>query len=170
MGVDIYGRAPRSEAGRYFGINWGGWRPIAEHCIEIAPDLCKRMKPPTSWISDLDGSSTPMAELTVSPDVVKDPLTLWFTNDYYGLDDADAQKLVDAIEASLSSDAVKYQDALLAQQDQRERAKGKGLKLSDGRLLMDAAPDLLPSGKTWFIEWLQMFAGFLRDSGGFEIH
>ena len=29
MGVDIHGKAPRSEAGRYFAANWTAWHQIA---------------------------------------------------------------------------------------------------------------------------------------------
>jgi hypothetical protein len=39
MGVDIYGKKPRSPAGEYFRTNWTGWRPIAEFCQHVAPDV-----------------------------------------------------------------------------------------------------------------------------------
>ena len=32
MGFDIYGNAPRSEAGRYFAANWTAWRDLAGLC------------------------------------------------------------------------------------------------------------------------------------------
>jgi hypothetical protein len=39
MGVDIYGNSPRSPAGEYFCTNWSGWRPIAEFCFHVAPEI-----------------------------------------------------------------------------------------------------------------------------------
>ena len=42
MGFDIYGKAPRSEAGRYFGANWCAWHQIARLCLRVAPDICSQ--------------------------------------------------------------------------------------------------------------------------------
>jgi hypothetical protein len=35
MGVDLHGKAPRSNAGRYFGANWGAWRDLAGVCFTV---------------------------------------------------------------------------------------------------------------------------------------
>lgn len=40
MGMDVHGIAPKSEAGKYFRRNIWGWPPLADLCIETAPDVC----------------------------------------------------------------------------------------------------------------------------------
>lgn len=53
MGMDVYGKAPTSKAGEYFRNNVWWWRPLANLCLEMAPDLCA---PCTHWHSnDGDG-------------------------------------------------------------------------------------------------------------------
>jgi hypothetical protein len=39
MGMDVYGRNPRSKAGEYFRNNVWGWRPLWDYCEQAAPDL-----------------------------------------------------------------------------------------------------------------------------------
>jgi hypothetical protein len=38
MGMDVFGNNPTSEAGRYFGRNVWGWRPLAELVTELCPE------------------------------------------------------------------------------------------------------------------------------------
>jgi len=38
MGMDVHGRAPTGEAGRYFGRNIGGWHPLANLVTALCPD------------------------------------------------------------------------------------------------------------------------------------
>jgi hypothetical protein len=53
MGTDVIGRKPTSEAGAYFGLNVWSWRPLAEYCLKMAPDIAGRC---THWQSnDGDG-------------------------------------------------------------------------------------------------------------------
>jgi hypothetical protein len=39
MGVDVYGRKPRSDVGTYWGTNWDCWRPIHNLMREACSDL-----------------------------------------------------------------------------------------------------------------------------------
>jgi hypothetical protein len=139
MGVDIHGRAPRSKAGRYFGANWGAWREIAGLCLRVAPDIC----------SQIDEKH-------------------WFSNDGYGLDDAGAIALADALDQAVNTDAVRYEDALSGQQTAEDRALLR-VRLPDGRPLASVFPDMIPDGKPWLITRLRDLVAFLRDSGGFAI-
>lgn len=53
MGMDVHGIAPDSEAGQYFRRNIWRWPPLAEFCIDTAPDVCSRCQ---HWFSnDGDG-------------------------------------------------------------------------------------------------------------------
>jgi len=53
MGMDVYGRAPTSEAGAYFRRNVWGWHPLAELVCALAPRITAGC---TNWHSnDADG-------------------------------------------------------------------------------------------------------------------
>ena len=41
MGMDVFGKAPTSEAGKYFRNNVWWWRPLADLCQALAPDVCE---------------------------------------------------------------------------------------------------------------------------------
>jgi hypothetical protein len=43
MGMDVYGKAPKSERGEYFRNNIWWWRPLWDYCEEVAPDLCSNV-------------------------------------------------------------------------------------------------------------------------------
>ena len=40
MGMDIHARNPTGERGAYFRNNVWWWRPLADYCITVAPDIC----------------------------------------------------------------------------------------------------------------------------------
>jgi hypothetical protein len=40
MGMDVYGVKPTAAEGEYFRRNVWGWRPLADLCLELAPDEC----------------------------------------------------------------------------------------------------------------------------------
>ena len=40
MGMDVYGKNPSSEEGKYFRANVWGWRPLADYVQALAPDIC----------------------------------------------------------------------------------------------------------------------------------
>lgn len=53
MGMDVYGRAPTSEAGAYFRRNIWRWHPLAELVCALAPRITMRCR---NWHSnDADG-------------------------------------------------------------------------------------------------------------------
>jgi hypothetical protein len=140
MGFDFYGTAPRSHAGRYFGQQRDGWRQLARLCLRVAPGICSQFD--TEY---------------------------WFCNEGYGLDNAGAVALADALEKQIDSDALKYEDALSRQQSAADREVLRRLRLPDGRLLASVMPELIPHGKPWLIRRLREFIVFLRDCGGFAI-
>ena len=88
MGFDIYGKAPRGGASRYFGANWGAWRDLAGVCFRVAPGPC----------SQIDEK-------------------FWFSNDGRGLDDAGAIALADALDHAVNTDALRCEDALFGSAD-----------------------------------------------------
>ena len=44
MGMDVYGKNPSSEIGKYFRNNVWWWRPLAEYAIKTAPEICAPCK------------------------------------------------------------------------------------------------------------------------------
>ena len=44
MGMDVYGKNPTSENGKYFRNNVWWWRPLAEYCKQIAPEITSKIK------------------------------------------------------------------------------------------------------------------------------
>jgi hypothetical protein len=140
MGFDILGKAPRSKVGRSFGVNYSGWYDMADACHRVAPNICAKIDK-----------------------------VYWYTNDGHGLDDADAVRLADALDAAIERGALGYADAMSGQESAAERKLVLGLRLPDGRSVALAAPDLLPKGKPWLSDRLREFTAFLRASGGFEI-
>lgn len=41
MGMDVFGQAPNSEVGKYFRNNVWWWRPLADLCQALAPQICE---------------------------------------------------------------------------------------------------------------------------------
>jgi hypothetical protein len=53
MGMDVYGRDPFSDKGEHFRNNIWWWRPLADYCNRIAPDICRACE---HWYhNDADG-------------------------------------------------------------------------------------------------------------------
>jgi hypothetical protein len=40
MGMDVCGKAPRSQQGEYFRNNIWWWHPLADFCLQLAPEVC----------------------------------------------------------------------------------------------------------------------------------
>lgn len=60
MGMDVFGKAPTNEKGKYFRNNVWYWRPLADLCQALAPDICA---PCEHWQSnDGDGLDASGAE------------------------------------------------------------------------------------------------------------
>jgi hypothetical protein len=109
MGVDIYGRAPRSEAGRYFAANWTAWRDLAGVCFRVAPGPC----------SQIDEK-------------------FWFSNDGRGLDDAGAIALADALDRAIETDRLLKHEDELSGHETADDLHVRNYLLDDGRTLGDA--------------------------------
>jgi hypothetical protein len=140
MGFDVYGKAPRTDAGRYFSQQWDDWHELVRLCLQVAPGIC----------SQFDTGC-------------------WGTNDGYGLDDAGAVALADALEKRIDSDHFKYADALSGQESAADREVLRRVKLPDRRQLAFVMPEIIPDGKPWLIGAVREFIAFLRACGGFEI-
>jgi hypothetical protein len=171
MGMDVYGKNPKSEKGTYFRRNVWGWRPLWDYCLDRHTDLAGKVK--NGHTNDGDGldanDSVELARL-----LVKD------------LSDGTASTYVKARNIHLS----------LLPRENCEWCQGTGIrtdkvgvenKMSDRELSPDLAI-LLGREKGWCngcngegkkdswetnydleLDDIKEFAEFLTDSGGFEI-
>ena len=56
MGMDVFGKNPKTPEGKYFRANIWWWHPLAEYACSIAPDLCGK----SEWHSNSgDGLEEP---------------------------------------------------------------------------------------------------------------
>lgn len=44
MGMDVSGRKPTTEEGKYFRNNVWWWRPLASYCLKVAPEVANKCK------------------------------------------------------------------------------------------------------------------------------
>ena len=44
MGMDVYGKNPKDEPGKYFRNNVWWWHPLATYCLLIAPTVAEKCK------------------------------------------------------------------------------------------------------------------------------
>lgn len=157
MGMDVYGKAPASEAGKYFRNNVWWWRPLAELCQLLAPEVCAGC---THWQSndgdglDADGAAALAAVLDA--------------------------RLADGTVARLLAE----RDKRLADAPDEccDLCEGKGVR-SDELAVQNGwnkEPCNACNGKgavrpfeTWYPQDednVREFAAFLKACGGFEIH
>jgi hypothetical protein len=83
MGMDVYGKKPSSEAGKYFRNNIWWWDPLARYILEhVPPEITGRCKH-------------------------------WYSNDGDGLDAADALKLAQCLREQIANGACEeYADGV----------------------------------------------------------
>jgi|694.fasta_scaffold143088_3 hypothetical protein len=171
MGMDVYGNNPRSERGEYFRNNVWWWRPLAEYCENVHPDL----------VGDAE---------------------MWHYNDGYGLDDAGATALGQALVSDLADgtaeDWEKEYRQFLADLPRQDcelcgttgiRTDEVGVKMGQHERALDAEVAILvgrdfgwcngcngvgtrenwAAGYPFSLDNLREFANFLVECGGFRI-
>lgn len=176
MGMDVYGKKPTSEAGRYFRNNVWWWRPLAEYIfIHGPPELVRKCQH-------------------------------WHTNDGDGLKAEDSVKLAEFLQGEIESGRTQTWAAERAAKLGRlpretcDICQGSGIRSDEigrekGHLdkLISAANGFEPTHprfgrmgwcngcdgqgtrerfETWYdfsVENVQEFVTFLRHCGGFEI-
>jgi hypothetical protein len=141
VGMDVYGKGPRSDAGKWFGTNNSEWFPLATYCCDVAPEITQACK--CWWSNDGDGLDDTSA--IALADVLEEEIESGRTAFYESRLDrlvAVHDPGVAALEATLRS----------------------GRWFSSIRRLAPSAwdhPDLV-------VGMVRRFTTFLRDCGGFE--
>lgn len=157
MGMDVFGKAPTAKVGEYFRNNVWWWRPLADLCQSLAPDICAACE---HWHSN--------------------------GGDGLGADDAMALAAVLEARLSDGTVAkvLKERDARLAAMPDEpcHLCHGKGVRSDDLAIAngWDKGPCNACEGtgkqRPWEthypqdVENVREFAAFCKASGGFEIN
>jgi hypothetical protein len=159
MGMDVYGKNPRSEEGKYFRNNVWAWRPLADYACEVAPQITSACK---YWQSN-DGHGLDDAGAIALADVLQAEVDsgqcLLFAKRW-----TSAQELT-------PKEPCKYCDASGTRKAPPKLGAGDlktgGVKCNacDGTGYIDPFSTHYP----FYVENVVEFIGFLRDCGGFEI-
>ncbi len=156
MGMDVYGNAPTSETGKYFRNNVWWWRPLADICQALAPQICEACE---HWQSndgdglDADGAAALAAVLEAR------------------LADGTVKRLLTERDTMIAEMADVTCDL----------CNGKGVRSDELAVAngWDKKPCNACDGKGAVRPWethypqdednVREFAAFLKDCGGFEI-
>jgi len=153
MGMDVGGKAPRSTTGEYFRNNVWWWRPLADYCLQVAPEICEP-----------DGEEV-----------------YWHTNDGDGLDDAHAVALSARLQDEIDSGrTAAFADSRMAElnampDETCDLCHGTGRRddtIMQGVCNVCEGAGYVRPFATWYafnVENVQEWVNFLRDCGGFEI-
>lgn len=194
MSFDVKGRAPRSKAGEYFGLNVWDWRPLADYVAQIAPELMRKSvgedgQPPSAAYVKYLNDCQPFGGGKEYG---------WHTNDSFGLGDADARALGEILQAEFDSNRAEVYarkfagDIELMPDVECDACDGTGEREVTPALLASerafGARPRSPAGKIvcnacsgrgvrrpphayyrFHADHVRRFAAFLRDCGGFEI-
>jgi len=157
MGMDVYGKHPTSEVGKYFRASVWSWRPIANYVRELAPILCARCR---YWDTN-DGDGLNSSGAAALGRRIQEEI-----------DSGRAAKLCEARAAALAALPPEQCELCHGTGTRTDRIgvdKGMAAKRwcngCDGK-------GHRPSFDTFYVldvERLQAFASFLKDCGGFKI-
>jgi hypothetical protein len=158
MGMDVIGKKPTSEAGKYFGNNNCAWYPLAEYVCELAPEITSNC---TYWQSN-DGDGLSEVNSSILADILQNEIDSGRTGTY-------AQQLCSEFEM-LPNEPCEVCKGTGARDASPDRATGDPSKISIICILCDGKGHRRPDAEPVFwVQNVQCFANFLRACGGFEI-
>lgn len=155
MGMDVYGNKPTSETGKYFRNNVWWWRPLADYCCEVAPELTAKCQ---HWQSN-DGDGLNARDSKLLALVLKARITEGHTEAFAAIRKAELDKLPDEL-CTICRGYGKRADPPNV---------GPGEYPCNG---CDGKGRRRPTD-TWYpftVENVQEFVAFLEDCGGFKIN
>jgi hypothetical protein len=166
MGMDVCGKAPRSELGHYFCANSSGWPPLADYCCHVAPEICASCK---HWHSN-DGDGLTDTQSVALARILIASINNGFIDDYARRHELALEKLLKTKCCMCDGTGIRHSSA-------RERAflnlaseiVGHKPGLPAGGCIFCAGTGFNDHGGRFSIEIVARFAAFLMDCGGFRI-
>jgi hypothetical protein len=157
MGFDVFGHAPRSERGKYFGNTIWWWCPLANYCQHVAPDVCE---PCRHWYSnDHDGLDD--AAAIALADALNVEILAGRTLCY-------EKRYMDALEAAPDV-LCDWCDGTGIRQPVPKRGAGDPNNGGFRCNACDAEGHVRPLDYPFSTENVADFVAFLKDCGGFSI-
>ena len=170
MGMDVYGKNPKSNAGEYFRRNVWGWRPLWDYCVEMYNDLVGEVK---GHYNDGDGlgdeGSLELAR-RINADLASGKAKEYIDERNQALADLPPEPCQICNGTGIRTDQVGVENGMPDQELEPE------IKIITGRE-KGWCNGCRGEGKkehfaTWYsldLDDLKEFAEFLENSGGFEI-
>lgn len=157
MGMDVYGKAPTSEEGRYFRNNVWWWRPLAEYIVEKHPAIASGC---TRWQSN-DGDGLNAEDAVTLADALSADLSCGLVATY------EAERTVEL--AALPRETCTICDGTGTRTDEIGVTLGYAARGTCNGC--DGIGDREPwaAAYPFNIENVAEFAKFARASGGFAI-
>jgi hypothetical protein len=173
MGMDVSGRKPTTEAGKYFRNNVWWWRPLADYCCEVAPDITAKC---TYWQSN-DGDGLNARDSVKLADVLQREIDNGNTAAYAAIREAEIHRLPDerceyCNATGVRDDRVGQENGFLdrtipADAKNHPRAGQRGwCNACDGKGFRRPSDASYPFSVENVAEWIE----FLRGCGGFTIY
>lgn len=159
MGMDVYGKDPASETGRYFRNNVWWWRPLANYVQDVAPDLAAKCD---HWHSN-DGDGLNKADSIRLADKLQLEINTGRCAAYAAAYEAELNAMPQVTCELCEGTGVRKP---VPQRGAGDRANG-GFECNacQGSGKVDPWAKAYP----FSVENVQEFVDFLRESGGFEI-
>ena len=157
MGMDVYGRNPENETGRYFRASVWGWHPLAEYLTEVAPDLIGTV----TYLHSNDGDGLNQADSVTLANALQRALTSGHTEAYVQARDG-AIAALPRLTCQFCEGTGTRTDPVGVSLGYAERGWCNGCDGKGDREAWEASYSLSTA-------LVREFAAFVRHSGGFEI-
>lgn len=158
MGMDVYGKNPRTETGRYFRNSVWWWRPLAQYACEVAPNVTTGC---TYWHTN-DGDGLNKRDSNLLADLLQAELDSGRCEAYAQTREAELAALPDETcylcegtgtrQRPPHTGAGKPASGIVC-----NRCAGKGVVRPDATVY------------PFEVDNVRAFVAFLRDCGGFQI-
>lgn len=170
MGMDVYGKNPKSNAGEYFRRNVWGWRPLWDYCVDNYNDLVGEVSGHTNDGDGLGNEGSLELARRIKEDLVSGKAKTYIDERNAYLADLPRPECDLCSGTGIRTDKVGVENGMPEQELEPElqvilgRSKGtcNGCRGEGKR----------DNFETWYsldLDDLQEFAEFLENSGGFEI-
>jgi hypothetical protein len=159
MGMDVFGKDPSSEKGKYFRSNVWYWRPLWEYCSSVAPKLTNKVK----YAGSNDGDGLDAANSVALANVLYLKISSGHTRDF----EVKWQKAIDdapLVKCDFCQQGLRKWEAGSINNDTDQDVYKTCNSCNGTGLVKD-----MISWYPFSADLVKEFADFLIDSGGFEI-